>query len=263
MTATQAAPVVAERPLARRVRWLFVRGLACVVAGTLVLGLGGRLVMLLSRLLHPDTVGRLTEGGNRIGEVTLGGTLGLIVFGGLLGGVLAGVVWAILATWLPGRWWVVGLGAVLLGGPFLIDGDNVDFVILDPPGIDVALLLGLLFVFGVAVHVLDRVFDARVAATSSNLVIGIRASAVALGAAMLVPTFGFYFLRSFCFCAHPPWLTGAALLVAAGASLWWWVDDLSGAAAPRTAQTWMGRIGLTVAVLSSSVDLTTELLLVL
>jgi hypothetical protein len=49
-----------------RIRWIAVGGLAGVVSGVLVLGLGGRLVMLASRLLHPDTAGRLTENGNRI-----------------------------------------------------------------------------------------------------------------------------------------------------------------------------------------------------
>ncbi len=39
------------------------------------------MVMLASRLIHPDAVGRITENGNRIGEFTLEGTIGLILFG--------------------------------------------------------------------------------------------------------------------------------------------------------------------------------------
>ncbi|MEA1902973.1 MAG: hypothetical protein U9N56_05540 [Actinomycetota bacterium] len=84
-----------------RVRWVAVRGLASAVAGLLVLGVGGRLVMLASRLLHPDAAGRITENGARIGEFTVEGTIELILFGGLLSGVFAGVIWVLVKEWIP------------------------------------------------------------------------------------------------------------------------------------------------------------------
>jgi hypothetical protein len=38
-------------------------------------GLGGRLVMRIAELLQPDAVSALPENGNRIGDITVGGTL--------------------------------------------------------------------------------------------------------------------------------------------------------------------------------------------
>ncbi|HEY5651539.1 MAG TPA: hypothetical protein VIW46_08840, partial [Acidimicrobiia bacterium] len=57
--------------------------------------------MFISRVLHPDAAGRITENGNRIGEFTVDGTIELIVFGGLLSGVVAGVVWVLIREWIP------------------------------------------------------------------------------------------------------------------------------------------------------------------
>jgi hypothetical protein len=50
-------------------------GIAGALVGIVVGGLGARLAMRLAAILHPDAVGALTENGNRIGDVTMGGTL--------------------------------------------------------------------------------------------------------------------------------------------------------------------------------------------
>ena len=89
--------------LARLIRWVAVRGITSALAGVLVLGVGGRLVMLASRLLHPDAVGRITESENRIGEFTRDGTTGLVLLGGLFGGLIAGVIWVLGGTPHPRR----------------------------------------------------------------------------------------------------------------------------------------------------------------
>jgi hypothetical protein len=77
MTRMQAPPGTWPR-IADRLRWFFLSGLASAMAGVVVLGIGGRLVMLASRFLHPEAAGRLTENGNRIGEFTFGGTIELV-----------------------------------------------------------------------------------------------------------------------------------------------------------------------------------------
>ena len=87
-------------------------GISGVVAGIVVGGLGGRLVMRIAALLHPDAVGALTENGNRIGEITLGGTLSLILFG-LISCAMAGAVWVVVSPWIPGR---AGVRALLAAG---------------------------------------------------------------------------------------------------------------------------------------------------
>jgi len=77
-------------------------GMSGVVAGIVVGGLGGRLVMRVAAILHPDAVGALTENGNRIGDITLGGTLSLVLFG-LISCAMAGAVWVIVSPWIPGH----------------------------------------------------------------------------------------------------------------------------------------------------------------
>jgi hypothetical protein len=77
-------------------------GVAGIVVGILVAGLGGRLVMRLATILHEGTVGFRTENGEVIGEITLGGTLALMTFGGLGMGLVAGTIWVIVSPWLPG-----------------------------------------------------------------------------------------------------------------------------------------------------------------
>ena len=76
-------------------------GLAGLIAGIFVAGIGGRLVMRLAALLVPESAGNLTENGNRIGDITAGGTFALILFVGLFFGVAAGSLWVVLRPWLP------------------------------------------------------------------------------------------------------------------------------------------------------------------
>jgi len=160
MAITAQAESLAVR-LVGLVRSVALGGLAGAIAGVVVLGVGGRLVMFMSRLLHPEALGRITENGNRVGEFTVEGTIGLIIFGGLLSGLLAGVVWVLVREWIPNKAALVGLGAVAIGGSFLIQGNNRDFVILQDPRLDLVLLLGLLFLFGVVLYWIDELLDKK------------------------------------------------------------------------------------------------------
>jgi hypothetical protein len=125
----------ARRGVLRDVAAVIAAGL---VAGVLAAGAGGRLVMRLLALTSPDAEGSITEAGETIGEITLGGTVGFILFSGLPAGVLSGVLYALLRPLLPrGPAGGVALGALLL----LLFGtridplrsDNLDFVIVGPP----------------------------------------------------------------------------------------------------------------------------------
>lgn len=260
MTGTADDDVEAYGLLQRRVRWLLVRGLSAAIVGLLVLGVGGRLVMLGSRLLHPDAVGRLTENGNRVGEVTLDGTIELLVFGGLLSGLAAGVVWALTAEWLPRRWWVVGSATLALGGPSLIDPDNRDFQILDPPTLDLVLLLGLLFGFGVALLAVDNVLTRRMAPAAGDLGTVLQALLVLGAAALVIPVFGSFFSREFCFCDDPPWWTGTFLVLAAVASVWWWVAELAGRENHRPRAALLGHVAVAAAIGVATVDLVRDII---
>jgi hypothetical protein len=58
-----------------------IQGIASVVAAIVDGGLGGRLPMRLSALAAgPDMVGRITDNSNRIGTISVDGTLELIIF---------------------------------------------------------------------------------------------------------------------------------------------------------------------------------------
>jgi MFS family permease len=156
----ELAPVAEERDLLREIA---VGGLAGLIAGIVVGGVGGRAVMRLAALLAPDAVGRFTENGNRIGTITLEGSLGLILFGGLAGGVVVAGVWVVARPWLPSRtgWRVVvsvPLG-LALAGLGLISAGNPDFRILGFEPSVVAALLILVALGGPFLTVVDAVLD--------------------------------------------------------------------------------------------------------
>ena len=59
-----------------------------LVGGLLAAGAGGRLAMRLLAVTAGDRAqGRITEADEVVGEVTVGGTIGFIVFGGLFAGL--------------------------------------------------------------------------------------------------------------------------------------------------------------------------------
>ena len=138
-------------------------GVASVISGVLVGGVLGRIVMRLSALAAgPEMVGRLTENGNRVGEFTIIGTIILIIFAGGFFGVAGSVMVVGSDPWL--RWMGplqgLGFGLVALavsgdGSPF----NSVDFFILEPRALNVAMFVGLHFVFGFVVSGLYWVFD--------------------------------------------------------------------------------------------------------
>lgn len=249
--------------LAWRIRWVAVRGIASALAGVLVLGVGGRLVMLASRLLHPDAIGRTTENGNRIGEFTVEGTVALVVFGGLLGGLIAGVIWVLVKEWIPPNSALVGSGVIAIGGFQLIEADNPDFVILEGPAPDLVLLVGLLFAFGVVLHHLDRWLGTRLPEATGVISIGFYSVLVAVAVPLALPTFGAFFTREFCFCEHPPIWTGVFLLMTALVTVWWWISHSRGRDAPSSTMRLVGRSGVVLAVIAGAIHLTGQIIHIL
>jgi hypothetical protein len=148
-------------------------GVAGILVGIFVAGLGGRLVMRLATILHEDTVGRLTENGEVIGRISLNGTMALIVFGGLGMGLVAGVIWVIVGPWMPGRGIrraaVTALVAVALGTPALVQRFNPDFVILAHDPLIVTMLLALVAAVGFSISIIDGVLDRRLPPAYSSV----------------------------------------------------------------------------------------------
>ena len=126
---------------------------AGIVVGMVVGGVGSRLAMRITGAVNPDVRGSFTENGNVVGDITLGGTLALVVFVGALFGVAAGLLVFLVRRWLPASepWRGLTLGVILLAllaRPAVFDPENVDFRLLPPAGLSVALFGTLFLVAG-------------------------------------------------------------------------------------------------------------------
>jgi hypothetical protein len=168
ITDSRAVAAVSERAELSRtgevLRDIARGGISGVLVGVVVGGLGGRIVMRVVAILHPDAVGAVTENGNRIGDITVGGTLLLVLFG-LISCAIAGTLWVIVSPWVPGRARVRALLtagiAIAVGTPLLIIGTNPDFVILDHDPRVVGLLVALVGLIGLSIALLDGWLDRR------------------------------------------------------------------------------------------------------
>jgi hypothetical protein len=143
-----------------------------MIVGALVGGVGGRLAMRISAIAAgPALQGVTTDAGFPVGQITGHGTIGLIVFAGVLTGVSGGLFYAVVRPWLAGlgRWQGVAFGVLLFGvlGSLVLDPLNGDFGRFGPVALNVALFAPLFVIFGTFVAPvatrLERV-GARVAA---------------------------------------------------------------------------------------------------
>ena len=203
-------------------RRLSILGLASVISGVLVGGVGGRIVMAISAAAaQPEAIGRLTENGNRIGEFTIGGTVGLIVFVGLLGGMAASIT-VVASEPVVRR--IGPLSGPIIGATVLATVgsgtfDSFDFRILEPAGLNVAMFLGLLVLFGVMILVAARLLDRWMPAASERSW-PVYLTIVALGSLPLLTNILFFTSRDFCGCE--PWtVMGLLLLMTSAAAVGW------------------------------------------
>lgn len=233
-------------------------GIAGALAGVLVAGIGGRLVMRLAALTVPSSAGRFTENGNLIGNITPGGSLALVVLG-LFFGAFAAIVWVVVSPWLPGRGVPRALLAMplalALGGRGLIDGNNTDFAVLQHQPVVVAMLMCLVAAVGSATALLADWLDRRLppAGTESSGQAFGYALFIAAGVLMM-PIVVVSFL-------DPPdkALTGLALVATGLATVAWWVLRFRGAARPPGRLVTIGRASLLVAVVAGSARLLPEI----
>lgn len=148
-----AAPFVESTRFGDRVleelRVLIVAG---VPVGVLVVGIGSRLAMLVLRLTSPDHVnGIRSDDDFVIGRFTLSGTYNLLMLGAALGIVAAGF-YRLVSRWLIGPTWfrrvTTALAAGAVGGSILVHADGVDFRVLKPTWLAIALFVAVPAVFG-------------------------------------------------------------------------------------------------------------------
>src|SRR3990170_197989 len=200
-------------------------GISSAIVGIAVGGLGGRIVMRIVAILHPDAAGALTENGNRIGDITVGGTLFLVLFG-LIWCAIAGALWVIVSPWIPGHTGVRALLtagiAVAIGTPLLIIGRNPDFVILDHDPRVVSLLVALVGLIGLSIALLDSWLDRRLphAVTGRKGPVVFYATVTLMGAALVLPFVLLVFLTSDEY--QLSLRAGYALLVVGLCTAAWW-----------------------------------------
>jgi len=167
---TAATTVIPSRSLgdamAARLRETAIVVVGSGIAGALVGGFGSRLVMRLSALAAPEVRGALTENGNIVGEITLEGTIALMIFAGLSSAVFGAGAFVVLRPWLPRRTIPRGLvfGAFLLAltGTAVVDKGNADFAILGDDVLNVMMFSALFVAFGLVTSFAFVVLERRV-----------------------------------------------------------------------------------------------------
>ena len=200
-------------------------GISGAIVGIAVGGLGGRFVMRVVAILHPDAVGALTENGNRIGDMTVGGTLFLVLFG-LIFCSLAGALWVIVSPWIQGNTGARALltagVAIAIGTPQLIIGRNPDFVIVDHDPRVVALLVALVGLIGLSIALCDSWLDRRLphAVAGRKGPVAFYAVVTLMGAVLVLPFVLLVFLTSDEY--QLPLRAGYALLVVGLCTATWW-----------------------------------------
>jgi hypothetical protein len=149
---------------------------AGALAGAVIGGVGGRLAMLALRMLSdPSLHGRLTDDGFTIGVVSLG-TLFLLVLTTVGGGV-GGAAYLAIRPWLPerARPWLFGTLAGLVGGAEIVRPGGIDFTLLEPLGLALAMFVAIPAAYGVVTGLLCERF-----LREGSTVLGGKASLAAL-----------------------------------------------------------------------------------
>ena len=148
-TPPPAAPVTFREQARRGFWYLDLLMIGGIGSGLLAAGAGGRLAMRLLAATAGDAAqGRITEADEVVGKITVGGTIGFVVFGGLFAGLLTAVVYLVVRRWLPpGR-----LGALALAGLLLVTlgahvdplrSNNPDFELVGPAWLAVGVFTAL------------------------------------------------------------------------------------------------------------------------
>jgi hypothetical protein len=183
----------------RPVRYVGIALAAGLAAGLMAAGAGGRLVMRLLAVTSPEAAGSTTEAGEIVGQISLDGTLGFIVFAGVPAGLISGLLYALLRPVLPrGRPGGIALGVLLLllAGTRVepLRADNVDFALVGPAWLAVLAftILGL-FQGMLVVAIGERIYrdrsPARPVADRRRVLATAR---IAVGALLLLALPGFF-----------------------------------------------------------------------
>jgi len=160
------------------------------IAGVISGGVGSRVVMRIIALANPDADGVQTDSEATVGQITLDGTMTLLILG-TIAGVMGGVVYLGVRRWLPvPTVWkgpAYGVLTLLTVGQLLFDRANPDFQIFEPVLIVLALFSLLFLVNGLLVSGLLGRFHPEPAYPSS-----LRVSRVVTGVIAVVCLLGVF-----------------------------------------------------------------------
>jgi hypothetical protein len=131
------------------------------LAGVLTIGAGSRLMMrVLAATSSDDVQGLRTEADEIVGDVSVGGSIFLIVIVGIGASVIGLALFSLLRRWLPDRSLAAGLVGVAIGAGLLVrpvgllSSANSDFTLVAPVALAVVLCLATLVLFGATFGVL-------------------------------------------------------------------------------------------------------------
>lgn len=211
-------------------RNIAISGIAGLFTGILVGGIGGRLFMRLAGAAAPDAAqGRGTEAGFTVGEVTVGGTLGLVIFIGIFTGIVGAILFVVFSPWLSWarKWRGAMFGVVLFAfgsaTSDIMNPDNIDFFILKNPVLLVSAIFLLFLTFGIVLDAAFRYLEKRLPRVE-NTDATIKAPYVMIavvGLLAFVGIFPAFFTRGFCDCDPPIAATVAMVLTGIGTLVWW------------------------------------------
>ena len=185
-----AAP--GDSALQRYVWHLAVAVASGLVAGILVAGAGGRLVMRLLALTSPASAqGRITEADQTVGKITTGGTIGFVIFTAIFFGIASGMAYALIRRLLPrGRLAGLTYGALLLVtvGTRIepLRRDNEDFDLVGPSTLSLLAFGALVVLHGMTVAALAARYGRALPAPAADARVAVRYLPV-LPLLMIVP----------------------------------------------------------------------------
>ncbi|MBP1134012.1 hypothetical protein JOE31_000244 [Arthrobacter sp. PvP023] len=162
-----ADPGAPASPLRLYLWWANVATAAALASGILVAWAGGRLAMRILALTSPASAqGRLTEAQANVGFPTIDGSIALLFFGGLPAGFAAAFIYLFIRRWLPaGRWAGPALGVLLLlvfgASVDPLRAENIDFAIVGPGWLSVALFSALAVLHGAVAAAVVGAFSQR------------------------------------------------------------------------------------------------------
>lgn len=144
-----------DMPVRTREGWLAtgdraLRELAAVSAAGAVLGLavggiGGRAAMRVLARLNPDATGITSDDGFTMGQLT-SATLNLLAVATVIGALGGGIYYLVRGLMVGPRWFQVlsiSLGPAVVVGSMLVHVEGVDFTLLEPAWLGIAMFVAI------------------------------------------------------------------------------------------------------------------------